>query len=178
MDACCQGTCLRFQQQLHSYGSYKDFQPRRRLSGVAFMSRQESGNKTRHVNGPLRLLLYSMCSGAADPAASRGLERRMMHLTASSVASTLSRASTPSPDLLLVEDGLHRYKIYFSSPSFRRSVGGHDPVIRSRTRNFLEIFSVGFHYSVSSRFTWAYLAFGYVGCGPLTMRTAARGSRW
>jgi hypothetical protein len=124
------------------------------------------GTKTIHVNGLLRVFMYSKRFGAADLDASQGLERRMVHPTAATKSLAGRR---PSATRIAIDR--HRCKHRFSGltrngPS-RRPVS----VFCSRIPNFVELGSAEPHYSVIDRYA-AVLLTSYIGWRPLNDEVA------
>jgi len=157
--------------------------------------KKKIGTKTIHVNGLLRLSLYSKRFGAANPAAPPSFERRMAHLTGKNMAidGRSAPALLPSPkpiadaresagdarqpvadDRQPIAD--HRAGIM---NRWRMAAGRTDPFgcrpVRSSSKmpgffrtlaNCLELRRAVYHYSVTSRHTTTPWAFGRVGCRP------------
>jgi hypothetical protein len=98
------------------------------------------GTNTIHVNGLLRILMYSNRFDAAKHlAASQGLERRMTHLTADRAITANLRARA---------FGLTRPAPLSKRPAAHHSFRAGLRISCCFLANFLELRGAGFHYSV------------------------------
>ena len=135
------------------------------------------GTKTIHVNRLLRLSMYSERFGVADPDAPQGLERRMMHLTASSTAPPIRGRYTSLRLAMLVPERPSEQKHTAAGRSLPRFPARSDLKSSSHIANSLDICSAGFHYSVIDGRAVALPASGNVGYRPLNDEVPASKSK-